>query len=86
MSRFYVINFLGQSEVPYDRLKRRLLHNPHVTLEVLERQQLVRQSGGKVKVVPETQRADYLLERLACARQTSPNSVCRRWKSRQPTI
>jgi|GEM_PF-197464 len=64
VSRFYVINFLGQSEVPYDRLKRRLLHNPHVTLEILERQQLVRQSGGKVKVVPETQRADYLLGRL----------------------
>lgn len=64
VSRFYVINFLDQSEVPYDRLKRRLLHNPHVTLEDLERQQLVRQSGGKVKVVPETQRADYLLGRL----------------------
>jgi len=64
VSRFYVINFLGQSEMPYDRLKRRLLHNPHVTLEELERQQLVEQSGGKVKVVPETQRADYLIDRL----------------------
>jgi adenine-specific DNA methylase len=64
VSRFYVINFLGQSEVPYDRLKRRLLHNPHVSLETLERQQLVRQSGGKVKVESEMQRADYLLERL----------------------
>jgi adenine-specific DNA methylase len=64
VSRFYVINFLGQTEVPYDRLKRRLLHNPHVTLEELERQQLVQGTGGKVKVVPENQRADYLLEKL----------------------
>jgi len=64
VSRFYVINFLGQSEVPYDRLKRRLLHNPHVSLEALEREQLVCQSGGKVKVMSAMQRADYLLERL----------------------
>ncbi len=47
VSRFYVVNFLGQSDVPYDRLKRRLLHNPHVSLEALERQQLVRQVGEK---------------------------------------
>jgi putative DNA methylase len=64
ISRFYVINFLGQSEVPYDRLKRRLLHNPHVSLEALERQQLVQQSGSKVKVVGETERVDYLLEQI----------------------
>jgi len=64
LSRFYAINFLGQSEVPYDRLKRRLLHNPHVTLELLERQHLVRQAGGKVRVLSEMERADYLLEQV----------------------
>ena len=64
VSRFYVINFLGQSEVDYNRLKRRLMHNAHVSLEEMERQGLVRQSGGKVKAVPETERADALLERL----------------------
>jgi hypothetical protein len=61
VSRFYVINFLGQSEVPYDRLKRRLMHNPHVSLDDLARRALVEQAGGKVRVVPEMQRADYLL-------------------------
>jgi putative DNA methylase len=64
ISRFYVLNFLGQSEVPYDRLKRRLQHNPHVTFGLLERQQLVRVSGGKVRVIPELSRADYLLAKL----------------------
>jgi adenine-specific DNA methylase len=64
VSRFYAVNFLGQSEVAYDRVKRRLLHNPHVTLEELERQHLVRTAGGKVKVVAETDRADYLIEKL----------------------
>ena len=64
LSRFYAINFLGQSEVAYDRLKRRLLHNPHVTLDLLERQRLVRQAGGKVKVLSEMERAGYLLEQV----------------------
>ncbi|MGD9496491.1 MAG: DNA methyltransferase [Armatimonadota bacterium] len=63
ISRFYVINFLGQTEVPWDRLQRRIVHNPQVDIEELERQQLVKESGGKVKVVPEMDRAEHLLER-----------------------
>jgi len=61
ISRFYVINFLGQTEVPYDRLHRRLRHNVHITLEDLERRQLVKQTKGKVKVLTEKEREDYLL-------------------------
>lgn len=61
VSRFYVVNFLGQSEVPYDRLHRRLRHNVHITLEDLERRQLVKQAKGKVKVLTEREREDYLL-------------------------
>lgn len=67
VSRFYVINFLGQSDVPYDRLKRRLMHNPHVSLDELARRALVEQVGSKVRVVPELQRADYLLGLLGGA-------------------
>ncbi|MGI5818115.1 MAG: DUF1156 domain-containing protein [Armatimonadota bacterium] len=63
VSRFYVINFLGQTEVPYDRLHRRISHNQQVDLKELEARQLVEEKGGKVKVVAEMDRADYLLER-----------------------
>ncbi len=61
VSRFYVVNFLGQTEVPYDRLHRRLRHNVHITLEDLERHQLVKQTKGKVKVLTEREREDFLL-------------------------
>ncbi|NLJ36770.1 MAG: hypothetical protein GX358_11155, partial [candidate division WS1 bacterium] len=61
VSRFYLVNFLGQSDVPYDRLHRRLRHNAQITLEELERQQLVEQSGGKVKVLTEKERSEYLM-------------------------
>lgn len=61
ISRFYVINFLGQSEVSYDRLHRRLRHNPHVTVQDLERHQLVKSSKGKVKVLSAAEREDYLM-------------------------
>ena len=61
VSRFYVVNFLGQTEVPYDRLHRRLRHNVHITLEDLERRQLVKETKGKVKVLTERQREGYLL-------------------------
>ena len=61
ISRFYVINFLGQSEVSYDRLHRRLRHNPHVTVDDLERHQLVKSSKGKVKVLSTAEREDYLM-------------------------
>jgi putative DNA methylase len=63
VSRFYVINFLGQTEVPWDRLQRRIVHNQQVDLKELEDRRLVEEKGGKVKVVPEMDRADYLLER-----------------------
>jgi hypothetical protein len=62
VSRFYVVNFLGQSEVSYDRLKRRLMHNQRVTLEVLEHHRLVKSAKGKVKVLSETEREEYLME------------------------
>ncbi len=61
ISRFYVINFLGQSEVSYDRLHRRLRHNPHVTVDDLERHQLVKSSKGKVRVLSTAEREDYLM-------------------------
>jgi len=61
ISRFYVVNFLGQSEVPYDRLHRRLMHNVHITLGDLEKRHLVKQAKGKVKVLTEKEREDYLL-------------------------
>jgi putative DNA methylase len=63
VSRFYVINFLGQTEVPWDRLQRRIVHNPQVDLKKLQDLHLVQEKGGKVKVIPEMDRADYLLER-----------------------
>jgi putative DNA methylase len=61
VSRFYVVNFLGQTEVPYDRLHRRLRHNVHITLEDLEKRQLIKQARGKVKVLAEKEREEYLL-------------------------
>jgi adenine-specific DNA methylase len=64
LSRFYVINFLGQSEVAYDRLKRRLMHNPHVSLDALAQRQLITQAGSKVKVTPVMERADFLLSQF----------------------
>lgn len=79
LSRFCAINFLGQSEVPCDRLKRRLLHNPHVTQELLERQHLVRQAGGKVKVLPEIERAGYLLEQVGGMEADLVNCTCPGW-------
>jgi len=65
ISRFYVVNFLGQTEVPWDRLHRRLRHKADVTLEALARRQLVRVSGSKVKVLTEREREPYLLRLLA---------------------
>jgi putative DNA methylase len=64
-TRFWVINFLGQSEVAYDRLKRRLTNNPHITLSELEHRQLVRIKGGKVRVLSPAQRQGYLHELFA---------------------
>jgi len=61
VSRFYAVNFLGQSDVQYDRLKRRLMHNPRVTLEALERHRLIRSAGSKVKVLSEAEREEYLM-------------------------
>ncbi len=65
VSRFYVINFLGQSEVPYDRLHRRLQHNSQIELGDLERQHLIEVKRGKVKVIPEPDREEYLNGRMA---------------------
>lgn len=65
ISRFYVVNFLGQTEVPWDRLQRRLRNKPGVTLEALQRRQLVRMSGSKVKVLTEPERRPYLEGLLA---------------------
>jgi adenine-specific DNA methylase len=67
VSRFYAINFLGQTEVPYDRLHRRLQHNSQIDLADLERQHLIETKGGKVKVVPEADREAYLTDLLADA-------------------
>jgi adenine-specific DNA methylase len=64
VTRFYVINFLGQSEVPYGRVKRRLMHHPNVSLDALAQRDLIEQSGGKVKVVPVMKRTDYLLAQI----------------------
>ena len=61
ISRFYVVNFLGQSEVPYDRLSRRLRHNSHISPEELERRHLVKITKGKVRVLSEKEREDYLM-------------------------
>ncbi len=61
VSRFYAVNFLGQSEVQYDRLKRRLMHNPRVTLENLERHHLIKSAGSKVRVLSEADREEYLM-------------------------
>ena len=63
LERFYAINFLGQTEVPWDRLQRRIVHSQQVDIDDLARRQLVSESAGKVKVVAEKDRADYLLER-----------------------
>lgn len=48
ISRFYVVNLLGQSEAPYDRFHRRLRHNPHIAIEDLTKRQLVKSAKGKV--------------------------------------
>jgi adenine-specific DNA methylase len=61
VTRFYAINFLGQSEVPYGRVKRRLMHHPNVSLDALSQRDLIEQAGGKIKVKPVMKRADYLL-------------------------
>jgi putative DNA methylase len=59
-TRFWVINFLGQSELAYDRLKRRLTNNPHINLAELERRQLVQVTGSKIRVLSPAQRKEYL--------------------------
>lgn len=63
ISRFYVINFLGQSEVPWDRLQRRIVHNQQVDLDDLERRELVEEKKGSVEVVPEMDREEYLMSK-----------------------
>lgn len=62
VSRFYVVNFLGQTEVPWDRLHRRLRHNAHLSLPDLEKRQLVKTAKGKVKVLSEKEREEYLAQ------------------------
>ncbi len=61
LTRFYCVSLLGQSEVPYDRIHRRLRNNTRVTLDDLEKAHLVLQKKGKVKVPSPAEREEYLM-------------------------
>lgn len=59
-TRFYVVNLLGQTEVPYDRIKRRLMNHRNLSVPDLERVKLIRMVGSKAKVLSPLEREDYL--------------------------
>lgn len=74
-SRFYVVNLLGQSEVPYDRLKRRLMSHRNLSVQDLERVKFIKLVGSKARVLTPKQREDYLeaqIDRLEGRGDTLP--------------